>query len=86
MSFDDGRMEVVDEFIYSYSSLGKKLKMTSSELGNIIDEFSFDDGKFSVLRKLHMFILDRDNLKLMIESEFNRFDQEKALRIVRLEK
>jgi len=82
--FNNEKLEVVENFIASYRQTGKKLKLSSLELEEILKEFTFTNvDKFSALRKLHVHVIDRENLNKVIENTFSfSSDQEKARRIV----
>lgn len=80
-AFDKNKFSAIDAFIGSYTD-GKQPSITSAELGKVVHGFAFKDGKLTALRKLHMYVSNRDGLGIMIESEFGHFNQDEARRIV----
>ena len=84
--FDKEKLEMIENFLSSYTQTGKKLNLSSFELEETLKKFSFaSDEKFSALRKLHIFITDRENLNKVIENTFSfSSDREKARLIVGL--
>lgn len=84
-SFDDNKTEYIDAFLDSYKATKNTLEITAEELGLIIGTYSFDRHKIDVLKKLHKFVIDRENLKNLIDSVFT-FNSEKkeAYKIVGL--
>jgi hypothetical protein len=78
------KMKVVDDFLGSYSSLGKTAKLAAAQLGKALREFAFQNEKLTALRRLHSFVSDRENLGQMIDTEFGTFDREEARRTVGL--
>ncbi len=80
----DEQLKVINEFVKSYKATKTKLELLSEHLQKSLDEFSFDNDKFTVLKKLHSYVTDRENLEEVIEDQFSYFDQEKARKIVGL--
>lgn len=80
----DSKMKAIDDFLGSYTSLGKTPIMTSEQLGKAIGEFSFKEEKFTVLRRLHSFVSNREDLGRMIDDKFGTFDRAEARRIAGL--
>lgn len=83
-SFADGKKAVIADYIASYSGMSRAPQLTADQLGVVIDGFSFKEDMFEVLRKLHVYIVDRQNLAAMIEKEFSYFDRDEAKRICKL--
>lgn len=81
-SFDDEKLALINDYLKSYKAINAKPTISSLELGTIISEFSWADEKYSVLRKLHKYTSDRENLEQMIENEFSHFEREEALKII----
>jgi len=77
------KFDVFNEFIHSYTSIGKKPQLNTDQLTQLIQEFYDPKEKLSVLRRLHKFIVDKESLPTIIESEFNYFDREKAFKIIK---
>lgn len=82
--FKEEKSAVIDAYLESYRVTSKTPVLSANELGRAIEEFSFSDEKFTALRKLHAFVVDRENLGKMIEDKFTYFDREKARQIVGL--
>lgn len=80
-SFKEGKMATINDFVSSYSGMSKSPQLTSSQLGIVIDDFSWKEEQFEALRKLHIYVTDRQNLGAMIDKEINTFDREEAKRI-----
>lgn len=80
-SWDKEKLAVIEEYLASYSG-AKKPSLTSAQLGLVMREFPFKDGKLKALRSLHEAVSDRQNLGAMIENEFSSFDREEARKIV----
>lgn len=83
-SFADGKKAVIADYIASYSGMSRVPQLTADQLGVVVDGFSFKEDMFDVLRKLHVYVLDRQNLAAMIEKEFSYFDRDEAKRICKL--
>ncbi len=81
-NFKDARFSdekaAIEDFISSYNGMNKTPKLTSNQLGIAVNGFSFKEEKFDTLRKLHLYIIDRQNLNAMIEKEISYFDREEA--------
>lgn len=84
--FNEDKIEAVDEFLRTYKQTGKKPKLLSLELEQILKEFtSADKYKFSALKKLYISVSDQENLNEVIENSFTfESDREFARRIVGL--
>jgi hypothetical protein len=80
-SFSNEKKSVIDDFISSYNGMNKSPQLTAAQLGIVVSNFNLSDEKFDVLRKLHGYIVDRQNLAAMIESKINYFDRDEARRI-----
>lgn len=80
-SFDKEKLEVIDSYLASYQAIGRTPQLSVAEIGTAIGEFSFADKKFIVLTKLHSFVLDRENLRKMIDEKFSYFDRAEAYKI-----
>lgn len=81
-SFDSDRHAVIQEFLTSYTELGKAPQLTSAELGSALHRFAFGEEKLNALGSLHAYVSDRQNLGAMIDREFTHFDRQKARAIV----
>lgn len=79
---NDTKFDVINAYVKSHKEVGTTPKLYSSELGLVIKEFPFAKDKFQALKMLHQFVLDRENLGMMIENVFGHFDQEEAKEIV----
>lgn len=79
-SFKEGKNAVINDYLASYNAINKRPALLSAELAIVIDGFSFND-KLEALKKLHTFVIDRENLGQMIDSEFSHFDRPEARRI-----
>ncbi len=82
--FPKEKFKIIDDYLNSYTDTGKQPSLTSRQLGMVISEFLSRGDKFEVLRKLHVYVSDRQNLGAMIDEEFTYFDREEARRIVGL--
>ncbi|MNL01165.1 hypothetical protein D3C87_1216260 [compost metagenome] len=86
-ALDDARhgqhMGVVDAYLASHQGRNKPV-LNCEEVETVLKEFTYKEEKLVVLRKLHTFITDRENLNEMIEDSFNYFDRDEARRIVGL--
>jgi hypothetical protein len=80
----DDKFTVIENYLASYVD-SKKPSLTCNELGKIIHEFMYKEEKFKVLGRLHSIVSNRQNLSLMIESEFSYFDRGEARKIVGLD-
>ncbi|UYL10037.1 DUF4476 domain-containing protein [Bdellovibrio sp. SKB1291214] len=60
----------LNDFLESYSKAGKNPAFTSAQVGIAIREFDLTADKLKVLRRLHGFVSDRENLNSMINQEF----------------
>ena len=78
------KLKVINDFLNTYKKTKSKLEISSETLGTVIEEFTWADDKFKALKKLHKFVIDRENLEAMIENNFSHFDQDKARKIVGL--
>jgi hypothetical protein len=78
----DEKKDIVNSFKHSYVQTGHTLKLSCAELRIAIGEFIRGDDKLWLLRNLHNFISDRENLERMIDDEFYGFDREDAKKIV----
>lgn len=76
-------MGVIDAYLSSHTGRNQPA-LSCEEVQTVIEEFTWKEEKFTVLRKLHKFITDRKNLYAMIEDTFSYFEQEEARRIVGL--
>lgn len=83
-SFKDQRIKVINDYLASYAETNLTPSLLSQELGVVLDGFTFKNDKYEVLRKLHVYIRDRENLKKMIEESFSYFDRKEAETIVGL--
>lgn len=83
-AWSNDKLAVIDSYLSSYQAIGKTPGLLTAELKTAIHEFSFGEQKLEVLRKLHRYTLDRENLPKMIETEFSYFDQDDARKIVGL--
>ena len=81
VSFSDQKNAAIDEYLSSYAGLSKTPQLTPEQLGTVIDGFNWSKEKFEALRKLQAYVIDRQNLVRMIESEFSHFDIPEAKRI-----
>jgi Domain of unknown function (DUF4476) len=80
-SWSNEKFQVIEDYLNSYRATGRGPSLSANELGKVVDEFWKTDEKYTVLRKLHGAVYDRENLLKMIEDEFNHFEQEEARRI-----
>lgn len=80
-SFSEGKKAAIEDFISSYNGMNKSPQLTADQLGIVVSNFSFKDEKFDALRKLHIYVVDRQNLTAMIEKEINYFDRDEAKKI-----
>ena len=80
-SFKEGKMATINDYLSSYEGMTKAPQLTSNQLGIVIDGFSWKEEQFEALRKLHMYVSDRQNLGAMIDKEVSSFDREEAKRI-----
>ena len=80
-SFADGKKTAIEDYISSYSGMNKSPQLTSNQLGIVVDGFSWKEEQFEALRKLHIYVTDRENLGAMIDKEISYFDREEARRI-----
>ncbi len=83
-SFDKDKHAAIEEFLGTYSSVGKTPSLLSEELGNVLDQFAWAKEKLKALRSLHAYVTDRQNLGAMIDKEFGHFEREEARGIVGL--
>lgn len=83
-SWADRKMALIDSYLESYSSLGKKPTLDSTELRTVLKSFMTDEQKIVALSKLHAHLLDRENLGKLIDDEFGYFSREKARKAVGL--
>lgn len=81
-SRDEDKFAVIETYLASYRGLKKKPEMQAVQLGDVVSEFPFSEGKFKALRLLHATVVDRENLSKMIEDRFSYFDRAEARRIV----
>ena len=80
-SFSDGKKAAIEDFISSYNGMSKAPQLTANQLGIVVNGFSFNEEKFDILRKLHIYVIDRQNLNAMIEKEVSYFDRDEARKI-----
>jgi hypothetical protein len=80
----DRKMEVIKAYLDSYRQVGKRPSLNCPELDTVLENFSWVEEKYEVLRKLHVYVSDRENLPVVIDNNFNYFDRDKARRIVGL--
>jgi hypothetical protein len=83
-TWDDDKFLVIKEFKKSYKAIRSKPKLESSHLGQVLSKFSFAKAKFKALKQLHKYVVDRENLRQMIEDKFSYFERDEALKIVGL--
>lgn len=83
-AFTREKPAVVNEYVRSYAGTGRQPVLATRELSEVLKEFSFSNDKLEILRKLHMYVYDRENLDRMIEDQFTYFDRKKAREIVGL--
>lgn len=82
-AFPSERFAVIQEYVRSYAGTGYQPSLATRELREVLKEFSFDDDKLEVLRKLHGYVYDREKLDRLIEESFSSyFSREKAREIV----
>ena len=75
-------LALIDEYVSSYGT--NRPQLTTDEFSLVLESFSWPWDELKVLRKLHEYISDRENLEEMIEDEFSLGDQEEAKIIVGL--
>lgn len=80
----DDKFMVIEDFVKSYEASGKTPSITSDELGKVIKDFIRKEDKLTVLRRLHVFTSDRQNLSGMIDDVFSYFDRDEAKRVAGL--
>lgn len=80
-SFKEGKNAAINDYLASYTAVGKTPQMVAEQLGLVVHEFTFKDEKFAALKQLQMYAIDRQNLNAMIEKEFSFFDREEAKKI-----
>lgn len=80
-SFAKDKMAVIDAYLASYASVQKSPTLTAQELSQVLHQFPFKEDKFASLRKLHLFVADRQSLSAMIDQEFSYFDRTEAHQI-----
>ncbi len=80
-SFSEGKKAAIEDYISSYIGMNKSPQLTAVQLGIVVSNFSFKDEKFDALRKLHIYVVDRQNLATMIEQEISYFDRDEAKKI-----
>lgn len=78
------KFEVIDDFLTSYQATNSRPTLISAELDTVLQEFRFSEDRFKVLRKLHMYVEDRNRLREVIQNNFRPSDQGEALEIVGL--
>jgi hypothetical protein len=79
-TWDEDKLPVIEEFLRSYKNTMKKPKLTSKQLGTVIDDFNRSEAQLTALRRLHLFVSDRENLASMIDDEFPFQDENKKAR------
>jgi hypothetical protein len=62
--------KILNDFLDSYQQAGKQPAFTSNQLGDAIHTFNVTADKLKVLRRLHGYVSDRENLRSMIDREF----------------
>lgn len=77
----EDKFNIIENYLASYTG-GRHPTLISKELGEVIHGFIRKEDKFKVLKRLHPIVSDRQNLKVMIDDEFNYFDREEAYQIV----
>lgn len=82
-TWSNDKFTVIENFLASYTG-SKKPSLNCYELSKVLREFLRTEEKFSVLRRLHSVISDREKLGPMIESEFSYFERQEARAIVGL--
>lgn len=84
--FNEDKLEAIENFLASYNATGKVPTLSSIELEDILKEFTFaDEYKFSALNKLYRYLVDSEQLGVVIENSFTfSSEREKARRIVGL--
>ncbi len=84
-SQSDAKLQMLQDFIASYKSTNTVLVLNSSELSQIVKSFAFSSDKLEALKKMHSFVVDRENLsKAINESFLSTFDRRDAYAIVGL--
>lgn len=80
-SFSDGKNAAIADYLGSYNGMSVSPQLTSAQLGMVVHEFSWKEEKLNSLTQLQTYVVDRENLKAMIDKEFSYFDREEAKRI-----
>jgi hypothetical protein len=83
-SDDAARLENVADFASSYTETSQRAQIYTSDLTAILRKFQATAPKMQVLRLLHTYVTDRNQLENMIETEFEYFDRAEARKIVGL--
>ncbi len=84
-TWDADKHKVIDQYLASFQvSRTKKPSLLSVQLAMILRDFMLSEDKFIALRKLHLHISDRNNLRDVINNEFKFYEREEAFRIVGL--
>ncbi len=82
--FSADKFAVIKEYLKSYKEVSQTPRLSSEQLGTVIEDFLRSEEKFEALRLLHSYVSDRGNLNAMIDREFSSFDQDEARRIAGL--
>ncbi len=81
-SWIEGKIKVIDEYLYSYQVTKKTPYLVAVELEELLKDAAFTDDKFALLGRLHQLVMDRESLRPVIQNVFNTFDQAKAYQMV----
>lgn len=83
--FDEARLKVINNFLGFNKKFGASFDFKADDLDIVLQLMTYQDFDMRALKKLHGLVIERGELKAVIDKNFSIFDREQAYKICKIE-